>query len=137
MAKTLPEYKNLIETKLGVTKTLVTDVEDLYKWTEEMRVKVALRNMTDEEIKLSKITLREKETLYENLDSTYWVLAQDTESKGLTVSVALKVCCELYIYSNMTLSVIWILRILANVYVNEESERLDRISFDVFNIHYF
>lgn len=116
MAKTLPDYKNLIETKLGVTKTLVTDVEDMYKWTEEMRVKVALRNMTDEEIKLSKITLREKETLYENLDSTYWVLAQDTESKGLTVSVALKVCCdllfcELYLFSNRTLSVFWMYKI--------------------------
>ncbi|XP_071545207.1 dystrophin-like isoform X14 [Panulirus ornatus] len=89
--KTLPEYKSMVDTKLGVIKTLVADVEGLYKWTEEMRVKVALRDLTEEEIKLSKITLREKEALYENLDSTYWVLAQDAEGKGLTVAVALKV----------------------------------------------
>ncbi|XP_069180920.1 LOW QUALITY PROTEIN: dystrophin [Procambarus clarkii] len=90
VVKTLPDYKNMVDTKLGVIKTLVADVEGLYKWTEEMRVKVALRNLTEEEIKLSKMTLREKEALYENLDSTYWVLAQDAEGKGLTVAVALK-----------------------------------------------
>lgn len=81
----------MVDTKYGVIKTLVRDVEDLYKWTEEMRVKVALRNLTEEELKASKKTLREKEASYETLDSTYWVLAQDAEGKGLTVSVALKV----------------------------------------------
>ncbi|XP_064105389.1 dystrophin-like isoform X5 [Macrobrachium nipponense] len=90
VVKSLPEYKNMMDTKLGVIKTLVTDVEDLYKWTEEMRVKTALHNLTEEEIKMMKITLHEKEVLYENLDSTYWVLAQDAESKGLTVAVGLK-----------------------------------------------
>ncbi|KAK8748070.1 hypothetical protein OTU49_016299, partial [Cherax quadricarinatus] len=90
VVKTLPDYKNMVDTKLGIIKTLVADVEHLYKWTEEMRVKVALRNLTEEEIKLSKMTLREKEALYENLDSTYWVLAQDAEGKGLTVAVPLK-----------------------------------------------
>ncbi|XP_042209207.1 dystrophin-like [Homarus americanus] len=90
VVKTLPDYKNMVDTKLGVIKTLVTEVEDLYKWTEEMRVKVALRNLTEEELRDSKVTLREKEALYENLDSTYWVLAQDAEGKGLTVAVALK-----------------------------------------------
>ncbi|XP_068223554.1 microtubule-actin cross-linking factor 1-like [Palaemon carinicauda] len=90
VAKSLPHYKNMMDTKLGVIKTLVTDVEDLYKWTEEMRVKTALHNLTEEEIKLMKITLHEKEVLYENLDSTYWVLAQDAETKGLTVAVGLK-----------------------------------------------
>ncbi|KAK7068113.1 hypothetical protein SK128_001327 [Halocaridina rubra] len=90
VVKTLPDYKNMMDTKLGVIKTLVTDVEDLYKWTEEMRVKTALHNLTDEEIKMMKLTLQEKEVLYENLDSTYWVLAQDAEGKGLTVAVGLK-----------------------------------------------
>ncbi|XP_066986176.1 dystrophin-like isoform X38 [Macrobrachium rosenbergii] len=90
VVKSLPDYKNMMDTKLGVIKTLVTDVEDLYKWTEEMRVKTALHNLSEEEVKMMKITLHEKEVLYENLDSTYWVLAQDAESKGLTVAVGLK-----------------------------------------------
>ncbi|KAK3861924.1 hypothetical protein Pcinc_032159, partial [Petrolisthes cinctipes] len=122
LSETLPRYRNMVETKLGVIQTLVREVEDLYRWTEEVRIRQALRGayttpqddqrtmgqgwnnrrpsleQAEDEGKLTeeeggkpwKVVLREKEATYENLDTTFWVLAQDAEGKGLTVSMALK-----------------------------------------------
>ena len=66
-------------------------MEDIYKWTEEVRVKLALRSLPLEEVKECQGVLREKEVMFEGLDTTFWVLAQDVEGKGLAVSAALKV----------------------------------------------
>ena len=87
----MPEYKNKLEMKLKVIQTLVSEVEDLYKWAEEMRVRIALRNLTSEEVRFNKLLLKEKNASYETLDNTYWALAQDAESKNLAVSELLKV----------------------------------------------
>lgn len=116
LSDTLPRYRNMVETKLGVIQTLVREVEEMYRWTEEVRIRQALRGsytlpedraddckpsleqaedraaaLTEEGGKPWKVVLREKEAAYENLDTTFWVLALNAETKGLTVSMALKV----------------------------------------------
>ncbi|KAK8373968.1 hypothetical protein O3P69_007893, partial [Scylla paramamosain] len=90
LSQTLPEYKNKVETKLGVIQTLCQEVEEVYRWTEEMRVKLALRNLSPEEVRSARVMLREKEAMFESLDTTFWVLAQDVEAKRLCASVVLK-----------------------------------------------
>ncbi|KAK8372489.1 hypothetical protein O3P69_018911, partial [Scylla paramamosain] len=90
LSQTLPEYKNKVETKLGVIQTLCQEVEEVYRWTEEMRVKLALRNLSPEEVRSARVMLREKEAMFESLDTTFWVLAQDVEAKKLCASVVLK-----------------------------------------------
>lgn len=91
MVKCLPEYKNKVETKQKVIHSLVVDAEDLYKWAEDMKVKMTLRDMTMEEVKRNRDLLWEKNAFYETLDNTFWALSQDAEGKGLPVSESLKV----------------------------------------------
>ena len=91
LSKTLPDYQSKVETKLGVTRNLTTSVEELYSWTEEVRVKLSLGKLSDDDIKYYRSSLEEKQEHFENLDSTFWVLAQNAESHNLTVSESLKV----------------------------------------------
>ena len=70
---------------------MTTNVEDLYCWTEELRVKLSLGAISNSEIQGYKAAIKEKTSQYESLDSTYWVLAQNAEAHGLTVSESLKV----------------------------------------------
>lgn len=109
LSQTLPDYQNGLETKLNVIRNLIDGSEDLYRWTERVRIGAATMNpcvspkitrgkksesnfeQPSSDIKNLERELEEKAATYETLDSTYWVLAHDAESKGLTVDATLKV----------------------------------------------
>ncbi|XP_047739356.1 dystrophin [Hyalella azteca] len=100
LSQALPDYQNALETKLSVIRNLLDGSEELYRWTEKIRLQALAPGNADD---LSKATqeplalvrqmqreLEDKLVTYETLDSTYWVLANDAESKGLPVDSTLK-----------------------------------------------
>ena len=113
LSQALPDYQNGLETKLNIIRNLMDGSDDLYRWTERVRIRATLlkpcmspkisRSSTSEsstsgespasasDLHQLKQELEEKAATYETLDSTYWVLAHDAESKGLLVDATLKV----------------------------------------------
>ncbi|KAF2364920.1 Calponin domain [Trinorchestia longiramus] len=102
LSQALPEYQNTLETKLNVIRNLLDGSEELYRWTEKIRLQAqtpstvgegALKEQEDPILVVHEMQqqLEEKSSVYETLDSTYWVLAHDAESKGLSIDSTLKV----------------------------------------------
>lgn len=107
LSQALPEYQRTLETKLSVIRNLLDGSEELYRWTEKIRLQAqapsalgdddSQRAQEDPVLVLRQMQreLEDKSSVYETLDSTYWVLAHDAESKGLPIDSTLKVSASL------------------------------------------